>query len=163
MPSFDIASSIDLHEMSNAVDQANRELTTRFDFKGVQASFELSKNNEIHLKAPTEFQIQQMIDILRQKCAKRGIDVRSLTHLPLETNLSEARQTIEIQQGIKPEIAKQIVKSIKGTKLKVQSSIQGEQVRVTGKKRDDLQQAITHLKENEDEFGLPLQYENFRD
>jgi len=167
MPSFDIVSSVDQHEVANAVDQANRELETRFDFKEAfkkgEAKFELTKNNEIQVTAPTDFQIQQMKDILRQKCVKRNIDTRSLTDLPVEKNLSEVRLTIQIQQGIKPDIAKKIVKSIKGVKLKVQPAIQSDKIRVTGKKRDELQQVISHLKEHEEEFETALQYENFRD
>ena len=160
MPSFDIVSKVDEHELSNAVDQANREITTRFDFKGIEASFSLDKE-DITLKAPSEFQVQQMEDILRGKLVKREIDVRSLDPQKVETNLSEARQTIKVIQGISQENAKKIVKKIKDEKLKVQASIQGDQVRVTGKKRDDLQSVMSMLKDSD--LELSLQYDNFRD
>lgn len=160
MPSFDIVSKVDNHELTNAVDQANRELTTRFDFKGVDAKFELS-DNSINLSAPSDFQLQQMADILRNKLVKRNIDIRSLDYKDPEIQLSVARQEIVVKQGIDKELAKKITKDIKASKMKVQPAIQGEQVRVTGKKRDDLQQAISMLKEGE--YEQPLQFENFRD
>jgi uncharacterized protein YajQ (UPF0234 family) len=160
MPSFDIVSKIDMHEATNAVDQANRELTTRFDFKGINANFEL-KDSAVLLKAPSEFQLTQMLDILQNKLAKRNIDVACLDISDTEVALNEARQNANLRQGIEKELAKKICKYLKESKLKVQTSIQGEQVRVTGKKRDDLQNAISTIKEGK--FDLPLQYENFRD
>lgn len=160
MPSFDIESKVDNHEITNAVDQANRELTTRFDFKGIEAKFEFS-DNKIALTAPEEFQTQQMQDILHSKMTKRGIDIQSLEPKPVDKNLAQAKLELSIKQGIDQPTAKKIVKFIKDKKYKVQASIQGEQVRVTGKKRDDLQTVIAALKE--ENFNLPLQFDNFRD
>jgi len=160
MPSFDIVSEVDLQEVHNAVDQANRVIQTRFDFKDVDASFE-QKENEITLTAEQEFQLNQMLDILREKLAKRGVDVKAMDMKEPQTSLNAARQQILIQQGIPSDIAKKMVKEIKASKLKVQAQIQGEQVRVTGKKRDDLQKVIALLKEKD--YGLPLQFKNFRD
>ena len=160
MPSFDIVSEVDLQEVRNAVDQANRVIQTRFDFKDVNASFEL-KENEITLTAEQEFQLGQMLDILREKLARRGVDVKALEVKDPQTSLNAARQQVLVQQGIAAEIAKKLVKEIKASKLKVQAQVQGEQVRVTGKKRDDLQQVIALLRERD--HGLPLQFKNFRD
>lgn len=160
MPSFDVVSEVDIHEVTNAVDQANRELGTRFDFKGIQASFELDKEN-VNLKAENEFQLKQMLDILQAKMAKRDIDINCMDIKSPDTNISEARQSVIIKQGIEQDVAKKIVRSIKDAKLKVQASIQGEKIRVTGKKRDDLQSAIGLLREVD--MNLPLQYINFRD
>jgi cyclic-di-GMP-binding protein len=160
MPSFDIVSTIDNHEMMNAVDQANREISTRFDFKDTNTRLELAKN-VITLIAPTEFQLKQVDDILRNKLTKRQVDIRVLQYKPLNTQLNEAKQTIEIKQGIDAENAKQVVKLIRDAQLKVQAAIQGDQIRVTGKKRDDLQEAITLLRKSD--IKIPLQFENFRD
>lgn len=160
MPSFDIVSEVDLQEVRNAVDQANREVSTRFDFKGVDAKFELA-DGVVTLKAEQEFQLNQMMDILRQKLVKRKVDVGCMEIKDPETSLNAARQQVIIRQGIDTDVAKKMVKAIKGSKLKVQAQIQGEQVRVTGKKRDDLQQVIAFLKETD--YGLPLQFTNFRD
>ena len=160
MPSFDVVSEVDLQEVRNAVDQANREVDTRFDFKGVDARFELSEA-EIKLHAEQEFQLNQMMDILRQKLVKRSVDVGSMDVKKSETSLNSARQLVLIKQGIETLTAKKMVKAIKSAKLKVQAQIQGEQVRVTGKNRDDLQQVIALLKG--EDYGLPLQFINFRD
>jgi len=160
MPSFDIVSEIDTHELTNAVDQANREVGTRFDFKGSNAKFDL-KDSTIKMSAATDFQIKQMLDVLQGKLAKRGIDLRCLEEKDIHTNLNEATQEVTLKQGIDKDFAKKITKLIKESKLKVQSSIQGEQVRVSGKKRDDLQEAIAFLKEAK--LELPLQFNNFRD
>jgi uncharacterized protein YajQ (UPF0234 family) len=160
MPSFDVVSKVDNHEVTNAVDQVNREINTRFDLKGTNTRLELSKNT-ITLIAPTDFQLKQVDEILRSKLAKSNVDVRSLDYKPAEIKLSEARQIVEVKQGLDTETAKKIVKSIKETSLKVQTAIQGEQVRVTGKKRDDLQAVIAYLREAK--LNLPLQFENFRD
>jgi hypothetical protein len=160
MPSFDIVSEVDLQEVKNAVDQANREIGTRFDFKGVDAQFEQS-DSEISLKAEQEFQLNQMMDILRQKLVKRGVDVAAMDIKDPQTTLNAARQSVLIKQGIETDVAKKMVKEIKAAKLKVQAQIQGDQVRVTGKKRDDLQQVITLMRQSD--YGLPLQYQNFRD
>lgn len=160
MPSFDIVSKVDTHEISNTVDQANREVANRFDFKGTDAHFELNENT-VKLIAENEFQLQQMMDIFTSKCAKRQIDIQSLDIKDPEVALHQARQEVIIKQGIATEIGKNIIKFLKEKKLKVQGGIQGEQVRVTGKKRDDLQEAIGLLRK--EDFKLPLQFENFRD
>jgi uncharacterized protein YajQ (UPF0234 family) len=160
MPSFDVVSKTDNHEVTNAVDQTNREIGTRFDFKGTDARVELSKNT-LTLIAPTDFQLKQVDEILRNKFAKRQLDVRSLDYKNAEIKLNEARQTVEVKQGIEAEKAKKIVKLIKEGSFKVQAAIQGDQVRVTGKKRDDLQAVIAFLREAK--LELPLQFENFRD
>ncbi len=160
MPSFDIVSEVDLQEVRNAVDQANREVGARFDFKGVSAKFELT-DAEVLLTAEQEFQLQQMMDILRQKLVKRKVDIACLEVGTPETSLNAARQRVLIRQGIDTDTAKKIVKAIKAAKLKVQAQIQGDKVRVTGKKRDDLQKVIAMLRDSD--YGLPLQYINFRD
>jgi uncharacterized protein YajQ (UPF0234 family) len=160
MPSFDVVSEVDIQEVRNAVDQANREVGNRFDFKGVDASFELNES-EVSLRAEQEFQLGQMMDILRQKLVKRSVDVACMEIGEPETSLNAARQKVVIKQGIDTDLAKKMVKAIKSSKLKVQAQIQGEQVRVTGKKRDDLQQVIALLRDAD--YGLPLQFQNFRD
>ncbi len=160
MPSFDAVSEVDKHELTNAVDQANREIANRFDFKGTDARVEQSEQ-ELTLHAETDFQIRQIADILNKSLAKRGIDIACLDKGKVETANMRARQDIRVRQGIDKETAKKIVKLIKDSKLKVQAAIQGEQVRVTGKKRDDLQEVIGLLRGAD--LGLPLQYVNFRD
>lgn len=161
MPSFDITSTVDLHELRNAIDQSNRELQCRFDFKGVDAQFAFDGKSTVHLHAPNAFQIEQMRDILHNKLAKRKIDTRALTYGDITHQMQKARQNVEVQQGISSEQAKKIVKSIKDTKQKVQASIQQDQVRVSGKKRDDLQSIMQHVKEAHP--ALALQFVNFRD
>ena len=160
MPSFDIVSELDLHEVTNAVDQAIREVGTRFDFKGTNARFEL-KDFEVTLTAESTFQLQQLRDVLNPKLAKRGVDLQCLKLGEPEGEGKTVRQKVTLRQGIETSIAKDIVKALKEAKLKVQAQIQGEQVRVTGKKRDDLQDAIALLRQGD--FGLPLQFTNFRD
>ncbi|MFC3550397.1 YajQ family cyclic di-GMP-binding protein [Lysobacter cavernae] len=160
MPSFDVISEVDSHELTNAVDQANRELGTRFDFKGVDAKFVL-EDQVIQQSAPSDFQLKQMTDILRARLIARGIDVRCLEFGDIETNLAGARQKVTIKQGIERELAKKIQGAIKDAKLKVDSQINGDKLRVIGKKRDDLQTAIALLKASE--FEQPLQFDNFRD
>lgn len=160
MPSFDVVSEVDLQEVRNAVDQANREVGTRFDFKGIKASFELA-GEVIKLSTEREFQLRQMMDILRQKLVKRGVDIGSLDVKEPTTSLSAARQEVGLKQGIATETAKDMIKALKTGKLKVQAQIQGEQLRVSGKSRDDLQAAIALLREGD--WGLPLKYTNFRD
>jgi len=160
MPSFDVVSEFDAHEAANAVDQANREVNTRFDFKGSGSKYELEEN-VIALTSQSEFQLQQMLDILRQKLSRRGIDLGCMEEKDVEISGSTARQSVILRQGIESELARSIVKRIKTAKMKVQAAIQGDKVRVTGKKRDDLQAVIALLKEADIE--LPLQYENFRD
>ena len=160
MPSFDIVSKVSLHEITNAIDQANREVQNRFDFKGTNAHFEFAED-KITLVAPAKFQLEQMQPILETKLTKRGIDLKCLEYADATENLSEAKRVITVRQGIEHEIAKKINKHIKDSNLKVQSSIMGEQIRVTGKKRDDLQEVIANLRKGD--FGVPLQFENFRD
>jgi uncharacterized protein YajQ (UPF0234 family) len=160
MPSFDVISEVDKHELTNAVDQANRELGNRFDFKGVDARFELEEGT-IKQSAPSEFQLQQMTEILRARLIARGIDARCLEFGDVETNVAGARQAIKVKQGIERELAKKLQATLKESKLKVDSQINGDKLRVNGKKRDDLQAAIALLKGGE--FERPLQFDNFRD
>ena len=160
MPSFDVVSEVDKHELTNAVDQANRELTNRFDFKGTDAKFEL-EGYVVTQVAPSAFQLKQMIDILRGRLSARSIDVRCMDVAdPLE-NLGGARQKITVKQGIEQAVSKKLIASIKEAKLKVETQITGDKLRVTGKKRDDLQDAIALLKKAD--VPLPLQFNNFRD
>ena len=160
MPSFDVVSELDAHEVSNALDQANREVTTRYDFKGVNASFDQGEDM-VTMRADVEFQLQQMLPILHEKLIKRGIDIRCLEVKDPETTNMKSSQVVLMKSGLEKELAKKVVKFLKEKKLKVQSQVQGDQVRVTGKKRDDLQQAIASLREGE--FDMPLQFSNFRD
>jgi uncharacterized protein YajQ (UPF0234 family) len=160
MPSFDVVSDFDAHEASNAIDQSNREVTTRFDFKGTGSKYELD-GQVISLTSQSDFQLKQMLDILRQKLAKRGIDIACLDEKEPEFSGSEARQQVILRKGIDSDLARKLVKMVKGSKLKVQAAIQGDQLRISGKKRDDLQAVITLVKNADVE--LPLQYENFRD
>lgn len=161
MPSFDIVSEVDMHEINNALDQSNREVGTRFDFKGIDAKFALTESSDISVSAEVDFQVHQMMDILRGKLVKRGIDIKSLQEGDIETSGQKATMIVKVQQGIESEIARKIVKLVKETKIKVQTAIQGDKLRVNGKKRDDLQQVITMLKDAK--LDIPLQYENFRD
>lgn len=160
MPSFDVVSDFDAHEASNAVDQANREVNTRFDFKGTGSKFEL-EGQVVTMTTQTDFQLKQMLDILQQKLSKRGVDIGCLDTREPEITGSEARQTIVLRRGIEADLARKLVKLVKGSKLKVQTAIQGDKLRVSGKKRDDLQAVIRLLKDAD--VDLPLQYENFRD
>ena len=160
MPSFDVVSEMDFHELTNAVDQANRELQTRFDFRGVDASFNRT-DNVVRVSAEADIQLEQMIDILRAKLVKRGIDPKVMDIADQEHIGKQLHRNIRIQEGIESLLAKKIVKMIKDKKMKVQAAIQGEKVRVTGNKRDDLQQVMAMLKEAE--LDVPLQYNNFRD
>ena len=160
MPSFDVVSEFDAHEATNAIDQANREVNTRFDFKGTGSKFEL-EDNVVNLTSQSDFQLQQMLDILRQKISKRGIDVACMKEEEPEMSGKEARQKVILRQGIEAQLARDLVKKIKASKIKVQSAIQGEKLRISGKKRDDLQSVIALLKDAD--VDIPLQYENFRD
>ena len=160
MPSFDIVSEVNMHETANAVDQANREVNTRFDFKGSGSIFELTES-VINLTAENDFQLQQMMDILHAKLAKREVDIASLKADEPKTIGRQAKQTVTLMQGIESTLAKKIVKLIKDSKLKVQAAINGEKVRVTGKKRDDLQECIALLRSTK--LEQPLQFDNFRD
>ena len=161
MPSFDIVSKLDLHELTNAVDQASRELSNRFDFKGTGAAFEREGETGVILKAQAEFQLRQMLDILKQRLAARHIDIRCAEVADPEVNLGGAKQKVTLKQGIDQVLAKDIVRRIKDAKLKVDAQIQGDKLRVSGKKRDDLQTAIALLRAAD--LKMPLQYENFRD
>ncbi|MBN2864424.1 MAG: YajQ family cyclic di-GMP-binding protein [Thiotrichales bacterium] len=161
MPSFDIVSELDKHELTNAIDQANKEVTTRYDFKGTDSSYEL-KDTTVTLKTQSEFQLNQMYDILVEKANRRGIDIKCMEVKDPELQLKTAKQVIEMKEGLDAPIAKKIVKAIKDSKLKVQAAIQGDSVRVTGKKRDDLQDVMQLLRGMED-LELPLQFNNFRD
>lgn len=160
MPSFDIVSKVDAHELTNALDQARRELDKRYDFRGTNARLEL-EGFVVTQFAPSEYQLDQLLDILRQRFAARGIDPRCLDLGDVETNLAGARRTITIKQGIEQAAAKKLVAQLKESKLKVEAQISGDKLRVIGKKRDDLQAAIAVLRKAE--FELPLQFENFRD
>ena len=160
MPSFDVVSDFDAHEAANGVDQANREVSTRFDFKGTGSKFDLD-GQVIQLTSQSEFQLQQMREMLNQKLSKRGIDIRCLETQPVEKSGNEARQKVLLRRGIEIDLARKLVKRIKGSKLKVQAAIQGDKLRITGKKRDDLQAVMQILREAG--LGIPLQFQNFRD
>ena len=160
MPSFDIKSELNVHEVTNGVDQANRVIENRFDFKGTGARFDLSED-KVTLSSQEEFQLHQMLPILNESLSKRGVDLKSLKVESIEVSTGNARQEILLKEGIDQEIAKKITQMIKSSKVKVQASVQGESIRVNGKKRDDLQQVIRILKEAN--FDLPLQFKNFRD
>jgi uncharacterized protein YajQ (UPF0234 family) len=161
MPSFDVVSEVDMHEVNNALDQANREVGTRFDFKGIAAEFTLNDSSDIVVTAEVDFQVRQMLEILRAKLVKRNVDTKSLQEGEIQTSGQKATMVVKIQQGIESELARKIVKLVKETKIKVQTAIQGEKLRVTGKSRDDLQQVIAMLRDAN--LGIPLQFENFRD
>lgn len=161
MPSFDIVSEVDKHEIANVADNANRELDIRFDFRGVDAKFEL-KDESIKMTAEAEFQVDQMIDMLYKCCVKRNVDPAALDITDDATHSGKTFfKTATFKQGIEKEMAKKVVKTIKDSKLKVQAAIQGDQVRVTGKKRDDLQQTMNLVRGAE--LGQPFQFNNFRD
>ncbi|MBS0002475.1 MAG: YajQ family cyclic di-GMP-binding protein [Thioalkalivibrio sp.] len=160
MPSFDVVSEVELPELRNAVDQTRREIDNRFDFKGTSASVELN-DTTILVKGDAEFQVEQILDILRMKLAKRGIDVECMDPQEVTKAGTGVKQEILIRQGIDADLAKRIQRLIKDSKMKVQASLQGDQVRVTGKKRDDLQAVISLLRQQS--FDRPLQYSNFRD
>ena len=160
MPSFDIVSEVDEQEVRNAVENATRELSTRFDFRGVDASFEW-KTDQTTMRAEGDFQLGQMQDILRNKLVKRGVDPESIdTSTPVHSGKSWS-QVVTFKNGIEASVAKKVVKAIKDSKIKVQVAIQGEEVRVTGKKRDDLQEVMALVRNGE--LGQPFQFKNFRD
>ncbi|MCF7987195.1 MAG: YajQ family cyclic di-GMP-binding protein [Methylovulum sp.] len=160
MPSFDIISEFDKHELKNAIDQASKEVDTRFDFKGTESTFEL-KDNTLVMISESTFQLQQMFSIVCAKLSRRGVDIACLDVGDAKPSGKLVRQEITLKQGLDSALAKKIVKLIKDKKLKVQAAIQGEQVRVTGKKRDDLQEVMHMLRE--EKLEMPLQFENFRD
>jgi uncharacterized protein YajQ (UPF0234 family) len=160
MPSFDVVSEVDLHQLTNAVDQAGRIVANRFDFKGVDASFARDERT-VTLTAEAEFQVSQMEDMLRSALIKCNIDPGAMSCEEPVTTGRQVRQTVQLKHGLDSAQCKSIVKAVKEAKLKVQAQIQGDQVRVTGKKRDDLQQVMALLREGD--FGAPLQFSNFRD
>ncbi|HQQ74148.1 MAG TPA: YajQ family cyclic di-GMP-binding protein [Pseudomonadales bacterium] len=162
MPSFDIVSELDKHQLTNAIDQASRIVTTRFDFKGVDARFERA-DKVVTMIAEADIQIQQMLDILRQALLKCGIDIACMDIKEPEQSGKTVRQVVTLREGLDQELAKRVIKLIKEKKMKVQAAIQGEQVRVTGKKRDDLQEVIALLRAEKDSLDMPLQFNNFRD
>ena len=159
MPSFDVVSEAHLDEVRNSVNQATREINTRFDFKGKNASIKF-EDGQITMRATDEFQLNQMYDILTSKLASRKVNVRCLQRDPVQVNVSDAWQVVQVRQGIETDLARQLVKTVKQEKMRVQVAIQGDRLRVTGKKRDDLQQVIALL---DTKVDLPLQYINFRD
>ncbi len=161
MPAFDIVSEIDKHELTNAVDQANRELANRFDFRGTDARVEQS-DKVLTMHADNDFQLDQLQDILRMKLVKRGIEVNCLDVEDSVGNGKMRKQNVITREGIDKDLSRKIVKIIKASKSKVQAAIQGDSVRVTGKKRDDLQGVMALLRDN-DEIDMPLQFNNFRD
>ncbi|NNM61678.1 MAG: YajQ family cyclic di-GMP-binding protein [Steroidobacteraceae bacterium] len=160
MPSFDVVSEIDLHELTNAVDQATRELAQRFDFKGVEAGYDLLETT-VTMTAPGEFQLKQMLEILKLKLAKRGIDITCLDAQAPDVNLARAAQKVVLKHGIDADTGRKVARLVKDSRLKVQAQIQGDKVRINGKKRDDLQEAIGLLRKSD--LGIPLQFDNFRD
>ena len=160
MPSFDVVSEVDQHELTNAVDQAQKEILNRYDFKGTSANAEIA-DGTIVLTAESDFQIQQMHPIVYTKLSSRSIDINCLEPGKVESSGKGVKQRLTVKQGIDKETAKKAVAKIKDSKMKVQAQIQGEQLRVTGKKRDDLQQVMKLLKDAE--LGLPMQFQNFRD
>lgn len=161
MPSFDVVSKVDTQEVDNAVNQARKEVGQRYDFKGSKTEIGLEKD-AIQIVSDDEYKVKAVVDVLQSKLVRRGISLKALVYDPVEpAGGGLAKQTINVQQGIDTEKARKIVKLVKDAKLKVQVQIQGDQVRVSGKKRDDLQGVITMLKEQD--LGLALQFENFRD
>jgi cyclic-di-GMP-binding protein len=160
MPSFDVVSEVDIHELTNAVDQATRELTQRFDFKNADATFELEETT-VTMSAKADFQLKQMLEILKLRISKRGIDVRCLEVKDAVVTIATATQDVILRSGIDADTGRKVTKLLKDSKMKVQTQIQGDKVRITGKKRDDLQEAIALLRKADVE--VPLQFNNFRD
>lgn len=160
MPSFDAVSEVDTHELTNALDQTNREISNRYDFRGSDAKV-AQEDSALRIEAQSEFQIDQIYDILTQKMAKRRVDVGCLERGQVEEANLRARQVVAVRQGIDQAIAKKMIKIVKDSKIKVQTAIQGDKVRVSGKKRDDLQKVMSLLRDAK--LGIPVQFENFRD
>ena len=160
MPSFDIESKVDQHELTNAIDQANRVIGNRFDFKGTDSEI-LQNENKITMKSQQSFQIDQMLPILKESLAKRGIDIQCLSEDSTIESNNQASKEIVVNEGISEDIGRMINQAVKSSKIKVQSSIQGDTVRISGKKRDDLQSIMGEIKSLNIE--LPLQFTNFRD
>jgi hypothetical protein len=160
MPSFDAVSQVNMHEVTNAVDQASREVTNRFDFKGTNARF-VREESVVTLHAPSDFQLKQMLDVLQGRLAKRQIDLTCLKIDEPRESGKEMQQVVTVRQGIEAPLAREIVKKIKDAKMKVQAAVQGDKIRVTGKSKDDLQKVIALLREGK--WEMPLQFDNFRD
>ena len=160
MASFDVVSEVEAQEVRNAVDQAVREIGTRFDFRGVDAGFEYEAD-EILVWAEEEFQVHQLTDVLKEKLAKRKVDIGALDAQDLEASGKQKRLKFRLRQGIDGDVSRQITKLVKGSRLKVQAQVQGEKVRITGKKRDDLQSLMGSLRDAD--IDIPLQFNNFRD
>ncbi|KZY35334.1 MULTISPECIES: YajQ family cyclic di-GMP-binding protein [unclassified Oleiphilus] len=160
MPSFDTVSELDMHEVTNAIDQAKRELGNRWDFKNVQADI-VVEGTRVTFSAEQDFQLEQLIEMLQMAFAKRKLDVRSLTEAGDSKAGKLVKRSFDIKQGIDKDVARKMVKMVKEAKLKVQVAIQGDKVRVTGKKRDDLQEVMRFFKESD--LDIPLQFNNFRD
>ncbi len=161
MPSFDVVSQVDMQEVDNALNQARKEIEQRFDFKDTKTTLTVEKN-EIHINSTDDFKVRAAWDILQSKLVRRSVSLKAVVAGKIEPAASgRAKQTLTIQQGIDADKAREIIKAIKETKLKVQSQIQADQVRISGKKRDELQAVIQLLKQKD--FGLPLQFINYRD
>ena len=161
--SFDIVSEFDKQELVNAVDQVKRDLTSRFDLKNSNSSIDLEADKTITITTNDEMKLRNIFDILQTKLVKRGLSIKILDAQPLENALGgNVRQVYNLKKGLSQELAKKIVADIKDSKIKVQASIQGEQVRVSGKSRDDLQDVIKILRQNEDKYDIPLQFTNYR-
>jgi uncharacterized protein YajQ (UPF0234 family) len=161
MPSFDIVSKVDSQEVDNAVNQARKEIGQRYDFKGTKTEIELEKD-EIRVVSDDDYKVKAVVDVLQSKLVRRSVPLRALTYGAIEpASGGRAKQAITVRQGIDPDRARKIVKLIKDTKIKVQTQIQGDQLRVSGKKRDDLQSVIQMLKEQD--LDLPLQFSNYRE
>ncbi len=165
MPSFDVVSKLNLAELDNAVNQARKEISTRYDFQGTSTEIQLADDkSSLLLKSSSEGRLEAAFDVLQTKFVKRGLSLRSLERLPIETAaLGHVKQTLKLQQGIPVEKAKDLIKTLKESKLKVQGSIQGDQLRVSGKSKDELQQAIALLRAQQERLGIDLQFVNFRD
>ncbi|MDQ3262555.1 MAG: YajQ family cyclic di-GMP-binding protein [Myxococcota bacterium] len=165
MPSFDVISKIDLHELDNALNQARKEISTRYDFQGTRTELQLLDGNTgILIKSESEGRVSAAYEVLLTKLAKRGVSVRAFTSGEMDSKaLGVVKQTISMQQGIPVEKAKELIKLLKESKLKVQGSIQGDQLRITGKNRDDLQAAIAQLRAQQEQLKLDMQFTNFRE
>jgi uncharacterized protein YajQ (UPF0234 family) len=160
MPSFDVVSEVDKHTLTNSVDQANRVVDNRFDFKGVSATFERN-DFQVTMTAEADFQLAQMLDMLKSAMHKNGIDIKCIEESEPQASGKQVKQNVTVRTGLETDLAKKIVKMIKESKIKVQAQIQSDQVRVTGKKRDDLQEVMQLLREAD--IDMPLQFTNFRD
>ena len=161
--SFDVVSEFDKQELVNAVDQVKRDLTSRFDLKNSNSSIDLESDKSITITTNDEMKLRNIFDILQTKLVKRGLSIKILDAQPMENALrGNVRQVYNLKKGLTQELAKKIVADIKDSKLKVQASIQGEQVRVSGKSKDDLQEVIGLLRKNEDKYDIPLQFTNYR-